>query len=287
MAEQDLRVIQVTSNSAPAINEALRQLSLMIYRLEGRTGTINLRDSLALLTEQNGLFGGIHDNSGVQATYEVSAEVDGRTVNRTYVARGATFSDEATPATVQGGQWTALCSTATIMSLHETGVTLYYNSGLTIGLPFVPTVLHVFPTPGAKVSRSTNQTIADTTDTAISFDTTDFETPSEMVDLSKEPTQIVVQVPGRYLVGACVPWANSAAGRRIAYISKNGETTSFITLQEGGVVLATRQVLVGFDTAAIVGDFYELHVIQTSGGPLDVSTTSRSLPNLWAQYQGP
>ena len=57
----------------------------------------------------------------------------------------------------------------------------------------------------ADVRRSTNQSIVTATNTAISFDTERVDTGA-MWDVA-DPTKIVFQTPGRYLIGARVRFA--------------------------------------------------------------------------------
>src|SRR5688572_25862554 len=74
----------------------------------------------------------------------------------------------------------------------------------------------------SRVARTSNQTIATSTSTAISFD-------SEIYDdggfwAIGNPTRLTAPVDGYYEVWACVRWANNATGRRLLFYKKNATT---------------------------------------------------------------
>lgn len=116
---------------------------------------------------------------------------------------------------------------------------------------------------------STNQSVANATLVAVTFDTEDLDT-NGMYSTGTNPSRITIQRKGSYLVVGQIDYAASATGTKYAYIRKNG--TDYNAFQGGYAQTAVEtgvNVSSFLDTLAI-GDYLELIAYQSSGGALNV-----------------
>mgnify|MGYP001582717897 FL=1 len=140
------------------------------------------------------------------------------------------------------------------------------------------------PATACRIRRTTNQSILNGTETAISFDVEDFD-QGNMADLVAQPTRITIATAGIYMVGGWNAWAASTAGDRAIRIMKNGEAQpDAIVMQDspaplGAGVEPTRVLNTIWKFAA--GDYIELFIVQSSGGALN-SLTRAYGPSFWA-----
>lgn len=139
---------------------------------------------------------------------------------------------------------------------------------------------------GARVIRTADQSIANTTVTPVTWQSIVFDTAG-LVDLVAHPTRITLTA-GYWLVGACVAWAESAAGTREVSIAVNGVDDP-VTLAGTGFPLTAADfpVLTGASVYHFAdGDYIELNVWQSSGGPLALSRFAPTTPVLFATFVG-
>lgn len=149
---------------------------------------------------------------------------------------------------------------------------------------------HVAAGDGAlapRVSRSTAQSIPDSTDTAITFDGDNSDAWGAWV--VGEPTRVYAPVSGRYMAVATVHFAGNATGVRAAWIEKDG-TSTLARVQHisasAGLPTWLNVTTPPFDMTAGT-DYVRLIVRQTSGGALDVNNSSTFSPALGLIYLGP
>lgn len=127
------RAIQIAALDLQKVNTALAQISNWIMRLEGRSGGVNLRDSVNIQSEKQTLI----DFDSV-ASGKASICVFGTENATLALAKGARKEDN--------GEWIATDTSAVIFALDRAGVaTLYSNTGLTIGQAFTPTSSATLP----------------------------------------------------------------------------------------------------------------------------------------------
>ena len=140
------------------------------------------------------------------------------------------------------------------------------------------------PATACRIRRTTNQSIVNSTETAIIFDVEDFD-QGNMADLVANPTRITIATAGIYLVGGWNAWDASTAGDRAIRIIKNGEPVADgIVMKDspapnGVTTEPTRAVNTIFKFAA--GDYIELFIVQNSGGALN-SLARPYGPTFWA-----
>jgi len=151
------------------------------------------------------------------------------------------------------------------LNVAVTGSIAYISS------PFSPTGFDI----GARVYRSTNQTIPNSTGIAISFDSERYDTDGIH---SGSSTQLYCNTAGKYSIHGQIYWDNNATGYRQLAISLNGTTQIAIKRDEGqvGSNPMIHQISTTWDLN--VGDYVELVVNQTSGGNLNVLTASSFSP---------
>lgn len=141
--------------------------------------------------------------------------------------------------------------------------------------------------PSARLIRTTNQTIANGTPEMISFSASAFPDLWSMWNPAT-PTRLTAQIPGKYLAQATVQFAANATGHRGALIQATaGGTTGRVQVP---AVIGGTPTWLNVSTAVmtmVVGDYVELEVVQTSGGPLAVTSTSEASPTLSLVYLGP
>lgn len=135
---------------------------------------------------------------------------------------------------------------------------------------------------GARIYRTTNQSITNTTLTAFAPDTSDFDTDAYWVVGS--PTRFTITVPGKYTIGCSILWDSSTTGNRAVYLVKNGTTTTRlggeqISATNGSIV----NLAVTLDLAA--ADFVELYVFQNSGGSVNITATEQ-ISQMWIARVG-
>jgi hypothetical protein len=128
--------------------------------------------------------------------------------------------------------------------------------------------------------RSTDQTIGDASDTAVTFDNVNSDAWGCWAGGS--PTRLTAPVTGRYR------FASHATGFRAGWILKGGSTTlarvNAISAASGSPTMFT--VTAGaFDLTK--GEYVELYVRQNSGGNLALANDGTAFPSLALTYLGP
>jgi cytoskeletal protein CcmA (bactofilin family) len=113
----------------------------------------------------------------------------------------------------------------------------------------------------AKMTNNAGQSIADTSNTKIDFDTEEFDVGG-IASTSTE--RFVIAKAGRYLVTASVAYQSASQTASFVYIYKNGSAVSSNFLAGGDA--AFRQPAVTEVLNLAVGDYIEMYVTQTSGG---------------------
>ena len=135
-------------------------------------------------------------------------------------------------------------------------------------------------------TRTTNQSIADDTYTAVSFDTVENDAWN-CWDLSPNPTRLTVPITGRFLIHGAVVFAANDTGHRELRFNKNGTeiySTTFLPVSstvESHVTVTTPTV------ALTKTDYIEMEVWQDSSGALDILGTDVVKPSLSFTYVGP
>jgi len=130
-----------------------------------------------------------------------------------------------------------------------------------------------------KAARLSNQTIADTFETTLTFEEC-FEFGSSALWDVSDPTKIHVQESGLYQLGLQVAFDIDATGFRTIFVKENGAAV-VAGQQVGASPAGVTTLYAGTMTELDAGDFLTCTVIQTSGGPLDVLFDASLTPYFW------
>jgi hypothetical protein len=122
---------------------------------------------------------------------------------------------------------------------------------------------------GAKVSRSSAQSVSDSTATGIQFSTEEWDDNNYFS--SGANTRITIPAAGKYMITGKVKFEANTTGYRSVFFFLNGTTNIHneidipVTGRKTKIILAPTV----FEFAA--NDYIELYVFQTSGGALDLT----------------
>lgn len=136
----------------------------------------------------------------------------------------------------------------------------------------------------ARVYRTTPQSIPQNVNTAISFDAERNDLPGWHDPAN--PTRLTAAVSGTFLVGCCVEWAASGlAGGRYTSI-KFGGTLNLAS--QGGGLGGSESIVHQVNTQVYMnaGEYVEIVVFQSTGGPLNVLADIAQSPEAWLSKIG-
>lgn len=140
-----------------------------------------------------------------------------------------------------------------------------------------------------RIFNSVNQSINNTTLTALTFDSERFDT-GNLHSTVTNPSRITISTTGLYLLGANITWASNVTGLRFLEIVVNN-TSSICTqgVSPATPIGETTRLNVSAIWRATANDFFEVVVYQSSGGALNVlagtSITDIS-PDFWITRLG-
>jgi len=121
---------------------------------------------------------------------------------------------------------------------------------------------------GARVYDAGNQTISNTTDTAVAFDSERWDTDT-IHDTSTNNSKLTCNTAGKYLISGNIQWDGNSTGTRIVFIKLNGATV--IAKSSTNITDASNfqmQCTTIYDLA--VTNYVELFVRQSSGDDLAI-----------------
>jgi len=133
-------------------------------------------------------------------------------------------------------------------------------------------------TPQARVTHSANQSIANTTTTALAFDSEAFDTDA-IHDTATNNTRLTCKTAGRYLIYADVSWPSTGGGtiRQVGFRVNGSDQIGFQTGPVGGGTYEV-QVSASTEYTLAANDYVECVVFQDSGGALNVLTHANFSP---------
>lgn len=139
--------------------------------------------------------------------------------------------------------------------------------------------------PTVRAKRTSNQSIPNATFTILTFDGEDWDSASMHSTVSNAGRlTIPTGGGGKYLVGGFMYWQANVTGRRVARLYKNVDTNILIE-QEFTVNAGISSGSVTAMDSAVAGDFFEIKVLQTSGGALNVDAVS-VVAYFWCTWMG-
>jgi len=134
------------------------------------------------------------------------------------------------------------------------------------------------PFSGALITRTTTQSINDSTETAITFTAETFDVGGYWD--AGAPTRLTIPTTGYYIFGGQVSWATNTSGIRDAKLFVNGSVINIETRNPVTGAFAIHHIVTVRSLSAT--DYVELYGRQTSGGALNLQGTQ----NLWIRFIG-
>ena len=121
--------------------------------------------------------------------------------------------------------------------------------------------------PLCAVSHSTAQSVPNSTMTILSADTETFDNDS-MHSTETNNSRLTTQTAGRYRLSTRIEFASSGTGAREIRFYKNGASlgAAYLTSPNAGTLVVTTYT----EQVCVAGDYFEVGVVQTSGGALNV-----------------
>lgn len=142
----------------------------------------------------------------------------------------------------------------------------------------------LYDAPAARAWRTTDQSIANATWTAVLCDSEYFDTDT-MHSTSVNTQRLTAQTAARYYLHACVEFATNATGNRLVRIVRDdGTILTFSSLPPQATVAARLVAFTEYPLA--VGQWVALEVYQASGAALNVVSAAHYSPVVGARRVG-
>lgn len=133
-------------------------------------------------------------------------------------------------------------------------------------------------TPACRVYNDVNQSIADDTETLLTFNKERYDTDA-VHDVAINNSRLTCKTAGKYLITANVTWGHNASGTRSLRIFLNGNTLIASSQDQPSSVAAysnAQSVATVYQLNA--NDYVEMKVKQTSGVALDIISAEAFSP---------
>lgn len=136
--------------------------------------------------------------------------------------------------------------------------------------------------PRCRVRRTSSQSFTTGTPAAVSFTGSDIYDEGAMHDPSTNPSRITIPTGcgGQYSIGASVKL--SSATTWDLYVKINGGANSYAQIQGTGSRLSIHS-----EYPMSAGDYFEIFVVQVSGGSLNADAESLNSPVAWCSWTRP
>ena len=133
------------------------------------------------------------------------------------------------------------------------------------------------PDIGARVNRSTSQSIPNVVSTAISFNGSRYDT--NQIWSAVSPTRLTCKTAGKYSIGGCFRFDANATGFRYIEIKLNGSAQ--IAVIEGTGVTSIFSISSIYSLS--VNDYVELSAFHNSGAALNILSLAAYSPEFYMQ----
>ena len=156
--------------------------------------------------------------------------------------------------------------------LKDTNVTQYYTGSAWAAVGGSPTFV------GANATKTANQSLANATLTAVTFEGTDILDSNSFHNPSSNNTRMTIPTgyDGKYLIQATIEFASNTTGGRELQIYKNGTTVlQYVTTDAEGSL----SIGISGTFGLVATDYVEIRAYQSSGGALDIWATNSGYTN--------
>jgi hypothetical protein len=139
--------------------------------------------------------------------------------------------------------------------------------------------------PACRVYNSANESISNTTDVAVTFNSERYDNAA-VHSTSSNTSRLTIPTGGggKYLVGASWQWALSAAGNyRQAKIKQNASTFVAFQTSQPSASHASEATICALDSY-VATDYAELYAKQDSGGALNLTVAANYAPEFWCLW---
>jgi hypothetical protein len=156
--------------------------------------------------------------------------------------------------------------------LKDTNVTQYYTGSAWAAVGGSPTFV------GANATKTANQSLANATLTAVTFEGTDILDSNSFHNPSSNNTRMTIPTgyDGKYLIQATIEFASNTTGGRELQIYKNGTTVlQYVTTDAEGSL----SIAISGTFGLVATDYVEIRAYQSSGGALDIWATNSGYTN--------
>jgi hypothetical protein len=140
--------------------------------------------------------------------------------------------------------------------------------------------------PACRVYNSASIVVANTTWTALTFDTERYDTAA-MHSTASNTSRLTAPVAGLYLITGHIAWGNNAVGERLVAIRHN-DATDIANVSLFGTAGSTSSLMKTVSTVwkMAASDYVELRVYQSAGGSLTVLFTTALSPEFSMTWIG-
>jgi hypothetical protein len=124
---------------------------------------------------------------------------------------------------------------------------------------------------GASVYKTAAQSIANSTDVALTFPNENFDTDS-IHDNSTNNSRFTIPTgkDGKWLFTTVATFASNTTGYRQIAIRKNGSATSAVAVLMNPTIAYYPGITLSFIANAVATDYFEVYATQSSGGSLNI-----------------
>lgn len=128
---------------------------------------------------------------------------------------------------------------------------------------------------GARVTNNAHQSISNTTDTVLTFNTEKYDTDS-IHDPGSNPERLTCVTAGKYVISGSVRYAANATGDRYLWIYVGATQIASVKMDAGGS--GNSQLTITTQYVLAVDEYVTLNAYQDSGGALNVETSGETSP---------
>jgi hypothetical protein len=207
----------------------------------------------------------------IAANAVTSTKIADNAVTNTKIADGSVTTTKIADANVQTAK--IADAAVTTAKLADTGVSTAKLADAAV------TVAKMASFPAVQVHRTANQTIANSSLTALTFDTgnatEDFDTDT-MHSLSTNPSRLTATTAGVYVICASATFTAAAATDDLLQLKQGGSTVLASTAISSGNNWGDVTSVCAIAKLA-AADYVEAYVEQNSGGGLDITAANAAM----------